>query len=114
MSIVKLAALQQPLAPLQPQRPLVVINKTDPNAGSSKTLNPKNVAAAVVGGTTGFGLKELVEHPNFMGYNKALRSHRYASRMGSVLGGFAGAAATYGILNHNKKLQDQKPQFYMY
>lgn len=101
MSIVKLAT-----------HPVIVVQ--DSNAGSSKTLNPKNVAAAIVGGTTGFGLKELIEHPRFMGYDKAIRSHRYASRMGSVLGGFAGAATTYGVLNKHKKLKDQKPQFYMY
>jgi hypothetical protein len=101
MSLIKLA-----------MQPLVIVNKTDPNAGSSKTLNPKNVAAAVVGGTTGFGLKEAIEKlPNF---NKDLMSHRYASRMGSVLGGFAGAAATYGVLNRKNKQQDQSPKFYMY
>lgn len=101
MSLIKLALLQQPL---------VVVNKTDPNAGYSKTLNPKNVAAAVVGGTTGFGLKEVIEKklPNF---NKDLMSHRYASRMGSVLGGFAGAAATYGVLNRKNKQQNQSPKF---
>jgi hypothetical protein len=100
MSLIKLA-----------MQPLVIINKTDPNAGSSKTLNAKNVSAAVVGGTTGFALKEGIE--KLPGFNKNIMSHRYGSRMGSVIGGFAGAAATYGLLNKNKKQQNQSPKFYM-
>jgi hypothetical protein len=98
MSLVKLAAM-----------PLLVINNSDPNAGSSKTFNAKNVAAAAVGGTTGFALSDAIEqHPKF---DKKIMSHRYGRRMGSVMGGFVGAATTYALLH--KKKQEQKPNFYM-
>jgi hypothetical protein len=98
MSIVKLAA-----------QPIIVINKADPNTGSSKTFNTKNVSAAVVGATTGFAANEGIKHlPKF---NDKVLLHRYAGRMGSVLGGFAGAAGTYAMLNKDKKEQD--PKFYM-
>lgn len=99
MSIVKLAAL-----------PVVVINKTDPSSGSSKTFNFKNIAAATAGGTTGFAASQTIE--KMKNFNPSKTLHQYGKRMGSVLGGFAGAATTYALLNKNKK-QDQSPKFYM-
>ena len=98
MSLVKLAAM-----------PLLVINNTDPNAGSSKTFNTKNVAAAAIGGTTGFALSDAIEHTK--GFDKTKLLHRYGRRMGSIVGGFAGAAGTYALL-HNKQ-KEQEPKFYM-
>ena len=98
MSLIKLASI-----------PIVVINKQDSSNGSSKTFSGKNIAAAAVGGTTGFALSDAIEHlPKF---DKTKISHRYARRMGSIAGGFAGAAGLYSLLN--KKKEDQKPQFYM-
>lgn len=100
MSLIKLAT-----------QPVIVINKTDPNTqGSSKTFSGKNLVAAVAGGTTGFlASHEIERSPKF---NNKLISHQYAKRMGSVLGGFAGAAAAYKLMN-KKKEQDQPPKFYM-
>lgn len=102
MSLVKLAAM-----------PVIVINHNDPGSGSSKTFNIKNVAAAAVGGTTGFGLKEAIEQQKIIPFNKLKMSHRYISRMGSIAGGFAGAATTYALLHKNKKKEEQKPNFYL-
>jgi uncharacterized membrane protein YsdA (DUF1294 family) len=99
MSLIKLAV-----------QPVIVINKTDPNNQGSKTFNAKNLVAAVTGGTTGFLASHKIEHlPKF---NDKLLSHQYAKRMGSVLGGFTGAAAAYKLMN-KKKEQDQSPKFYM-
>ena len=49
MSIVKLAAN------------IIVVNKSDPNSGSSKTFNPRNVAAATAGAIGGFGASEVLK-----------------------------------------------------
>ena len=90
MSLIKLAST-----------PILVINHTDPNSGSSKTFSPRNALAVGVGGTTGFATKEVIEHiPKF---NKLKMPHRFASRMGSVAGGFLGAATVYKALNKKKE-----------
>ena len=106
MSLVKLASI-------------IVVNKpADPNSGSSKTFSPRNFAAAAIGGTTGFASKEAVEEhmpqlsKHLPKFDKTKLSHRYASRMGSVLGGFAGAATTYKLMHNDKN--NQEPKFYMY
>jgi len=104
MSLIKLASM-----------PIVVINNKQDSSGSSKTFSGKNTAAMAVGGTTGFALADAIEFGHLPGklskFDKTKISHRYARRMGSVAGGFAGAAGLYSLLN--KKKEDQKPQFYM-
>ena len=90
MSLIKLASHN-----------IIVINKQDPNAGSSKTFNPRNIAAATAAGIGGFAGNEAVEHlPKF---NKEIMSHRFGRRMAGVGGAFLGAATTYGLMHKHKK-----------
>lgn len=99
MSLIKLAIA-----------PIIVVNKqADPNAGSSKTFTGKNLGAAVVGGTTGFAASHAIS--KIPGFNPENAMHQYGKRMGSILGGFAGAGALYAAVNHKKK--EQQPNFYM-
>lgn len=103
MSLIKLALANTPI---------IVVNKpADPNSGSSKTFSPKNVAAAAIGGTTGFALSDAIEQGRFGKFDKTKMLHRYGRRMGSIVGGFAGAAGIYALLNKKKK--EQEPNFYM-
>jgi hypothetical protein len=108
MSLIKLAF---------DAHPIIVINKTDSNAGSSKTLNKRNFAAVGVGGTTGFAAKELVEqgskiHPKIPVFDKTKLSHRYGSRMASVGGAMIGAGATFAMMKKHDK--DKTPNMYMF
>lgn len=90
--------------------PIIVINKSDPNAGSSKTFNTRNVAAATAGAVGGFAGQEAVEHlPNF---DKLKMSHRFGRRMGTAAGAFIGAAGTYSLLKKHQK--DKKPDMIFY
>lgn len=99
MSLIKLATT-----------PILVINNTnDPNSGTSKTFSMKNLGAAAVGGTTGFALSHGIT--KIPGFNPDNVMHAYGKRMGSVLGGFAGAAGLYHVLNKRKK--EHQPNFYM-
>lgn len=100
MSLIKLAIQNTPI---------ILINNTDPSQGSSKTFSPKNVGAAVVGGTTGFTASELVQ--KIPGFKSDTVLGRYGKRMASVLGGFAGAATLYSLMNKRKK--EHRPQFHM-
>ena len=95
MSIIKLASI-----------PVIVVNNQQ---DSSSRASAKNLVAAGVGGTTGFAANEAIERlPKF---NNKKMLHRYGRRMGSVVGGFAGAAGVYHLLN-KKQHKEQKPQFY--
>ena len=101
MSLIKLALANTPI---------IVVNKqADPNAGSSKTFSGKNVGAAIVGGTTGFAASHGIS--KIPGFTDKVVMHQYGKRMGSILGGFAGAAGLYAALSKKKK--EQQPNFYM-
>lgn len=101
MSLIKLAIQNTPI--------ILINNPVDSSQGSSKTFSPKNVGAAIVGGTTGFGASELVQ--KIPGFKSDTLLGRYGKRMASVLGGFAGAATLYSLVN--KKNKEHKPQFHM-
>lgn len=110
MSLIKLAIEQTN------KQPIIVINQqTDPMSGSSKALNTRNFLAAGVGGTTGFATKELIEQGSKLTskiptFNKANMSHRYASRMGSIVGGLVGAGSVYALTK--KKKENKPPSMY--
>ena len=98
MSIIKLASI-----------PIIVVNHHDSNNGSSKTFSPRNAAAAIIGGTSGFAAGEAIEKiPKF---NKEKILHRYGKRLGQTGGAFLGAASLYKMLKRDK--QDSEPRMYM-
>ena len=98
MSLIKLASH------------IIVINKSDPNSGTSKTFNSRNIAAATAGAAGGFGAQEVIEHlPKF---DPSKMSHRFGKRMGTAAGAFTAAAATYGLLHKHKK--DKQPDMMFY
>lgn len=100
MSLIKLAFDGQ-------HNPIIVVNNNN-DSGTSKAFNKRNLAAAAVGGTTGFAANETIERlPRF---NKEFLSHRYARRMASVGGGMLGAGAVYSYLK--RKHKDQSPSMY--
>ncbi len=98
MSLIKLASH------------IIVINKQDPNNGTSKTFNPRNIAAAGAGAIGGFGGSEAALAVK--GFDKLKRSHRFGQRMGATAGAFTAAAATYGLLHKHKK--DTQPDMMFY
>jgi hypothetical protein len=99
MSIIKLASI-----------PVIVVNHHDSNNGSSKTFSPRNAAAALIGGTSGFAAGEIIEKiPGFNSKEKML--HRYGKRLGQTGGAFLGAASLYKILK--RKNNDEEPRMYM-
>ena len=90
MSLIKLA-----------YSPIIVVNHTDPNSGTSKTFNGRNITAATAGALGGFAASEGIEHiPKF---NPAKLSHRFGRKMGIAAGAFAGAAGAYSLLKKKKE-----------
>lgn len=100
MSLIKLAYQLQ-------SNPIIVVNQHD-DGSSSKSLNKRNIGAAVAGGTLGFAAKEAVDH--MKGFNKERILHRYGSRMAGVGGAMLGASAVYSYVKHKNK--DQSPTIY--
>ena len=90
MSLIKLASI-----------PIIVVNnQSDQTQCTSKTFSPRNAAAALVGGTTGFAAGEVVEKiPKF---NKDLLSHRYGRRLAQTGGAFLGAATLYKMMKRKE------------
>lgn len=105
MGLIKLAFLSQQPAPI------VVINNPTSSNNSSKTFNKQNVAAALTGGTTGFLAQEGIER--IKGFDKTNFYHKYGRRLGTVAGGFLGAAGIYHLMNNKNKNNKQRQMFIM-
>lgn len=108
MGLVKLAFTQSQSFD---HTPVVVINNQQPSSSSSKTFNKQNITAALTGGTTGFLAQEGIER--IPGFNKTNFAHKYGRRLGTVAGGFLGAAGVYHLMSKNNKQNKQNKIFIM-
>ena len=103
MSLIKLA-----------YTPIVIINNHDSTQGSSKTFSGRNVAATAAGAIGGFGAQEVIENHlpklHLPKFDASKLSHRFAKRMGTAAGAFAGAAGVYKYLQHKDK--NKQPDIY--
>lgn len=109
MSLVKLAAISNPIVLAVPQ--------PDLNATSSRALNTRNIAAVAAGTTAGFGASELLERKiipklsKLKSFNKNSLLHKYVSKAGGAAAGLLGAATAYKMIR--PKQQDTTPRLYM-
>lgn len=102
MGLIKLAYTQPPI---------VVINNPTSSSSSSKTFNKQNISAALTGGTTGFLAQEAIER--IPGFAKNNFYHKFGRRLGTVAGGFLGAASVYHLMNNKDKNNKQRQMFIM-
>jgi hypothetical protein len=97
MSIIKLAESYRD--------PRIIV--VHPPYGDNGKAPIKGMASAVVGGTASFGINEAI--PHIKGFSRDKLLHRYGKKLGSGVGGFIAAAATYKALNK----KNNNPSFYV-